>query len=106
MLPSVAVADANSPTRVASYVVSGTGCLGGGVILRDGGGVHGLNTAATLWCSAALGLLAAGGQLLFAVLGAADSLLVHLALRPAARLLYRAPPPDPTRTGRSGPPCI
>ena len=43
--------DENSPTRIASYIVSGLGFLGGGVILRDGLNVKGLNTAATLWCS-------------------------------------------------------
>lgn len=42
-------------TQVAAYVVSGIGFLGGGVILRDGFNVRGLNTAATLWCSAASG---------------------------------------------------
>ena len=51
----------SSPTRVASYVVSGIGFLGGGVILREGVNVRGLNTAATLWCSAAIGVLAASG---------------------------------------------
>src|ERR1700726_2654165 len=60
-LYSVAVGDAGSPTRVASYVVSGIGFLGGGVILRDGFNVRGLNTAATLWCSAAVGVLAGMG---------------------------------------------
>jgi putative Mg2+ transporter-C (MgtC) family protein len=39
-------------TQVAAYVVSGIGFLGAGVILRDGFHVRGLNTAATLWCSA------------------------------------------------------
>jgi putative Mg2+ transporter-C (MgtC) family protein len=47
VLYSVAVGDAGSPTRVASYVVSGIGFLGGGVILRDGAGVRGLNTGAS-----------------------------------------------------------
>ena len=61
------VTNDSSPTRVASYVVSGVGFLGGGVILREGFNVHGLNTAATLWCSAAVGVLAAGGHFLFAV---------------------------------------
>ncbi len=42
-------------TRIVSYVVSGIGFLGAGVILKDGGSVRGLNTAATLWCSAAVG---------------------------------------------------
>ena len=50
----------SSPTRVVSYVVSGIGFLGGGVILREGFTFRGLNTAATLWCAAAVGCLAAG----------------------------------------------
>src|ERR1700722_15434038 len=39
-------------TRDAAQVVSGIGFLGGGVILREGFTVRGMNTAATLWCSA------------------------------------------------------
>ncbi|MGW2650558.1 MgtC/SapB family protein [Streptomyces sp. NPDC001393] len=91
VLYSEAVGDMGSPTRVASYVVSGIGFLGGGVILRDGAGVRGLNTAATLWCSAAVGVLAASGKLSLAVLGTVVVLAVHLVLRPAGRLLDRAP---------------
>ncbi|WP_030058322.1 MULTISPECIES: MgtC/SapB family protein [Streptomyces] len=91
VLYSEAVGDTGSPTRVASYVVSGIGFLGGGVILRDGAGVRGLNTAATLWCSAAVGVLAAAGKLELAVLGTLAVLAVHLILRPAGRLLDRAP---------------
>ncbi|OLZ65308.1 hypothetical protein AV521_31945 [Streptomyces sp. IMTB 2501] len=91
VLYSETVGDAGSPTRVASYVVSGIGFLGGGVILRDGAGVRGLNTAATLWCSAAVGVLAASGRLALAVLGTVVVLAVHLLLRPAGRLLDRAP---------------
>ncbi|MYT27283.1 MULTISPECIES: MgtC/SapB family protein [unclassified Streptomyces] len=91
VLYSTAVGDSGSPTRVASYVVSGIGFLGGGVILRDGAGVRGLNTAATLWCSAAAGVLAASGRLELAVLGTLAVLAVHLVLRPAGRLLDRAP---------------
>jgi putative Mg2+ transporter-C (MgtC) family protein len=45
-----------SPTRVAAQVVSGIGFLGAGIIFREGFNVRGLNTAATLWCSAAVGL--------------------------------------------------
>ncbi len=44
-------------TQIAAYVVSGVGFLGGGVIMRDGLNVRGLNTAATLWCTAAIGVL-------------------------------------------------
>jgi putative Mg2+ transporter-C (MgtC) family protein len=91
VLYSVAAGDTSSPTRVASYVVSGIGFLGGGVILRDSGGVRGLNTAATLWCSAAVGVLAASGRLQLALVGTFAVLAVHLVLRPAGRMLDRAP---------------
>jgi putative Mg2+ transporter-C (MgtC) family protein len=57
------VAPASSPTRVVSYVVSGIGFIGGGVILREGFTVRGLNTAATLWCAATVGCLAGWGFL-------------------------------------------
>src|ERR1700712_4620892 len=45
-------------TRIIAYVVSGIGFLGAGVILKDGANIRGLNTAATLWCSAAVGTFA------------------------------------------------
>ncbi|MEZ0069918.1 putative Mg2+ transporter-C (MgtC) family protein [Streptacidiphilus sp. MAP12-20] len=90
VLYSVAAGDTSS-TRVASYVVSGIGFLGGGVILRGRGGVSGLNTAATLWCSAAVGVMAASGRIQLAFLGTLAVLAVHLVLRPAGRLLDQAP---------------
>jgi putative Mg2+ transporter-C (MgtC) family protein len=70
------------PTRIAGQVVSGIGFLGGGVILREGLNVRGMSTAATLWCSAAVGTLAGGGLRLEAAIGAAAILAVHLCLRP------------------------
>jgi len=79
----------SSPTRVASYVVSGIGFLGGGVILREGVNVRGLNTAATLWCSAAIGVLAASGNLLFALIGTATVIGIHVVGRPLGRLIDR-----------------
>jgi probable HAF family extracellular repeat protein len=59
-----------SPTRVAAQVVSGIGFLGAGVIFREGMSARGLNTAATLWCSAAIGVLAGAGYLAYAALTA------------------------------------
>src|SRR5580692_341597 len=76
----------SSPTRVVSYVVSGIGFLGGGVILREGFTVRGLNTAATLWCSAAIGSLVGSGFVLHGAVGTAAVLFVHLALRPMVRM--------------------
>jgi putative Mg2+ transporter-C (MgtC) family protein len=52
---SMTVSSDNSPTRVAAQIVSGIGFLGAGVILREGFNIRGLNTAATLWCSAMVG---------------------------------------------------
>ncbi len=63
----------DSPTRMAAQVVSGIGFLGAGIIFREGLHVTGLNTAATLWCSAAVGLLAGSGHPLPCKAPATDS---------------------------------
>jgi uncharacterized membrane protein YhiD involved in acid resistance len=63
------------PTRIAAYVVSGIGFLGAGVILRDGIHVRGINTAATIWCSAGVGVLAGAGYLPAAAIAAARPVL-------------------------------
>jgi putative Mg2+ transporter-C (MgtC) family protein len=82
--------DSGSPTRMASYVVSGIGFLGGGVILRDGMNVKGMNTAATLWCSAAVGALSGMGFPLHALIGTVTILGLHLGLRPLAKRIDAA----------------
>src|SRR5438874_2329605 len=69
-------------TRMAPYVVSGIGFLGGGVILRDGLNVKGMSTAATLWCTAAIGVLAGMGHPAHAIVGTVVVLACHLGLRP------------------------
>jgi putative Mg2+ transporter-C (MgtC) family protein len=79
------------PTRIAAYVVSGIGFLGAGVILRDGVSVRGINTAATIWGSAAVGVLAGAGYIPVAAIGTALILIAHLALRPVAREIDRLP---------------
>lgn len=76
-------------SRIASYVVSGVGFLGAGVIMKEGSSIRGLNTAATLWCSAAVGALAGFGMHFEAVFGALAVLGVHVLLRPFARLINR-----------------
>ena len=58
----------NDPVRIAANIVTGVGFLGAGVILREGGKVIGLTTAATIWLTAAAGMAIGGGQYL---LGAA-----------------------------------
>lgn len=78
-----------SPTRVAAQVVSGIGFLGAGIIFREGFNVHGLNTAATLWCSAGVGVLAGIGAWPFAILLMAMVVFVNLGLRPLVKWLKR-----------------
>src|SRR3979411_2972860 len=80
--------DPSARGRIVSYVVSGVGFLGAGVIFKDGANVRGLNTAATIWCSAAIGVLAGLGapQLSFGL--ACIVLLANIVLRPLAYRLH------------------
>lgn len=80
-----------SQGRVAAYVVSGIGFLGGGAILKDGFSIRGLNTAATLWCTAAVGTLAGLGYTTFSLLGTVAILAANVLLRPLAQRINRAP---------------
>jgi putative Mg2+ transporter-C (MgtC) family protein len=83
--------NSDSPTRVAAQVVSGIGFLGAGIIFREGLNVRGLNTAATLWCSAAVGLLAGSGAWETAALAALLVVGINLLLRPLVRRISREP---------------
>ncbi|MEU8567006.1 MgtC/SapB family protein [Streptomyces pathocidini] len=78
-------------SRVAAQIVSGIGFLGAGVIMRDGLSVRGLNTAATLWCSAAVGALAGTGLFVLAAFGTAGVIGANLLLRPLGRRIDRQP---------------
>jgi putative Mg2+ transporter-C (MgtC) family protein len=80
-----------SPTRVAAQVVSGIGFLGAGLIFREGASVRGLNTAATLLCSAAVGVLAGGGYLAYAAVATGFVVFINLLLRPIVRFINRQP---------------
>lgn len=80
-----------SPTRIAAQVASGIGFLGAGVIIRDGLNIRGINTAATLWCAAAVGVLAGSGFLALAAAGAATVLIANLVLRPMKWKLEKHP---------------
>ena len=88
---SMTISNDNNPTQVAAQVVSGVGFLGAGVILREGINVTGLNTAATLWCSAMVGTFAGAGQLAASGIAAGFVVLTNLFLRPLVRLINRQP---------------
>lgn len=72
-------------TRLAAYVAPGIGFIGGGAILKYGGRVTGITTAASLWSAAAIGV-AAGVGVWFAAVAAAALSLLALALQPVSRM--------------------
>lgn len=76
-------------TRVAGQIVTGIGFLGAGVIMKAGRTITGLNTAATIWCSAAIGTLAGAGLWMQATAVAFAVLLAHIGLRPLNTWLSR-----------------
>lgn len=87
--------------RIASYIISGVGFLCSGVIFKDSGVVRGLNTAAILWCTAAIGVLASTGNALFSVMAAGILISSNLLLRPLmARIRQVASGEDNEKTYR------
>ena len=89
MLTALSARTADDSFRIAGQVVSGIGFLGAGVILRNGLSVTGLNTAATLWCSAAIGTLAGYGMYGSAITGAIAVIIANVGLRPIGKVLNR-----------------
>ncbi|RKH37142.1 MgtC/SapB family protein [Corallococcus sicarius] len=88
--------------RIASQVVVGIGFLGAGVIMRHGGSVKGLTTAANLWVTAAVGLTCGLGLYVAAGATVALALLSLVVLRPVARKLTPHPRRHSGRTDENG----
>ncbi len=82
---------AEGATRVLAYVASGVGFLGAGVILKEGTNIRGLNTAATIWCSAVTGAFAGADHPAEALLMCGFVLAGNTFLRPLVNLIERAP---------------
>ncbi|GIW05672.1 MAG: hypothetical protein KatS3mg060_0477 [Dehalococcoidia bacterium] len=93
--PAVGVA-VNDPGRVAAQVVVGIGFLGAATIIRDPRGIIGVTTAASVWMMAAIGLAAAAGMYLIAVVA---TLLTFAILTLARRLEVTHRPTDPRSLG-------
>ena len=77
--------------HVAAYVVSGIGFLGAGAIMKQGANITGLNTAATLWGSAAVGACAGASLIGEAVVAALFVLASNTLLRPIVNKINRRP---------------
>ncbi|MCL1957085.1 MAG: MgtC/SapB family protein, partial [Fibromonadales bacterium] len=76
------IMETNDQTRVAGQIVTGVGFLCSGIIFKDGVSVRGLNTAATIWCTAAIGVLTSSGYILYATLATALLITVNVIFRP------------------------
>ncbi|GIW10314.1 MAG: hypothetical protein KatS3mg061_1371 [Dehalococcoidia bacterium] len=83
----------DDPGRVAAQVVTGIGFLGAAAIFREGRGVKGVTTAATVWMMAAIGLAAGAGLYLITVVA---TLVTFLTLT----LVRRGRAPLPAAPGR------
>jgi putative Mg2+ transporter-C (MgtC) family protein len=77
------------PDRIVAQIMPGIGFLGAGMIMRDGLHPRGLNTAATLWCSASIGTLAGSGHSTIAAIGAAVIVSANIILRMVANWVDR-----------------
>src|ERR1700727_1315918 len=77
--------------RVISYVVSGIGFLGAGAIMKEGMNVRGLNTAATLWASAAVGSCAGADMVAQSAALTLFVLAGNTLLRPLVNAIDRIP---------------
>jgi putative Mg2+ transporter-C (MgtC) family protein len=78
-------------TQVLAYVVSGIGFLGAGAIMKEGVNIRGLNTAATLWCSAAVGAAAGAALLIEAATLTGLVIAGNTLLRPLVNAINRIP---------------
>ncbi|AWN52759.1 MgtC/SapB family protein [Methylobacterium sp. 17Sr1-1] len=85
------IGHADGAIRIVAYVVSGVGFLGAGVIMKEGMNVRGLNTAATLWCSAAVGALSGVDLAAEATLVTVAVLAGNTLLRPLVNAINRIP---------------
>ena len=75
-------------------IISGVGFLCSGVIFKENGSVRGMNTAATLWCSAAIGILASTDNPGLAIIATTVLILSNLFLRPLAKKIDPIYPSD------------
>jgi putative Mg2+ transporter-C (MgtC) family protein len=89
MVSDLVFASASDNTRIASGVVEGIGFLGAGIIIHGRTGISGLTTAATLWATAAVGMLVGYGLYVLAVLTTVAVMLVLIIrqVKPIANVL-------------------
>ena len=75
----------SDPARMAHGVLTGIGFLCAGVIFRSGFSIHGLTTAASLWVTAAIGLLFGAGLYQLGIVGTLLTAMILIGLRLVSR---------------------
>ncbi len=78
-------------TRIIGQVVTGIGFLCAGIIFREGISVHGLTTAVTVWCCAAIGCVAAAGFYAETFIGTSIIIIINVILKPLDDWLSKRP---------------
>lgn len=76
-------------TRIVGQVVTGIGFLGAGIIFKEGFNVHGLTTAATVWCSSAVGCIAGAGYYFETLIATFFILLINAIFMPLDKWLHK-----------------
>src|SRR5580658_567089 len=90
-LAATVSANSTGTIQVIAYVVSGVGFLGAGTIMKEGVNIRGLNTSATLWCSAAVGAAAGVGLVAEAAALTLFVIAGNTLLRPIVNSINRIP---------------
>ena len=85
VIAGTAMGDPTAPARIVGQVVVGVGFVCAGLIWHEGGSVRGINTAATVWCSCAVGVFAGFGLLMWAVTVAVLVVLANVILHALER---------------------
>ena len=85
VIAGTAMGDPTAPARIVGQVVVGVGFVCAGLIWHEGGSVRGINTAATVWCSCAVGVFAGFGLLMWAATVAVLVVLANVILHALER---------------------
>lgn len=81
MHEAAGIVGTNDPARIGAQVITGIGFIGAGTVMRSGGNVLGITTAATLWVCAAIGMSCGCGEYGTAIIAAIATLIVLILIR-------------------------
>jgi len=92
--------DADALARVLYGLMTGIGFIGGGAIIKQGGSTHGTATAASIWCTGAIGAAVAFDRFGIALALALFTFLTLLVFKPIKDLMHDGP--SAGAAGRTG----